>query len=86
MVTVAEATAELSGAEAGRRGSGSLAQCGRPQRRRSQRLVSRGYETFAVNPNADEIDGKPCFRSGTSAAIPRRRGRRRHRHGAGRGG
>ena len=32
------------------------------------RLVSRGYETFAVNPNADEIDGKPCFRS--LAAIP----------------
>ena len=32
------------------------------------RLVSRGYETFAVNPNADEINGKPCFRS--LAAIP----------------
>ncbi len=32
------------------------------------RLRSRGYEVFAVNPNADEIDGKPCFRS--LAAIP----------------
>jgi predicted CoA-binding protein len=32
------------------------------------RLKSRGYEVFAVNPNADEIDGKPCFRS--LAAIP----------------
>lgn len=32
------------------------------------RLKSRGYEVFAVNPHADEIDGKPCFRS--LAAIP----------------
>ena len=27
------------------------------------RLKSRGYEVFAVNPNADEIAGEPCFRS-----------------------
>ncbi len=26
-----------------------------------QRLRERGYEVFAVNPNADEIDGNPCF-------------------------
>jgi predicted CoA-binding protein len=28
-----------------------------------ERLKSRGYEVFAVNPNADEIDGEPCYRS-----------------------
>jgi predicted CoA-binding protein len=28
-----------------------------------ERLKARGYETFAVNPNADEINGEPCFRS-----------------------
>ncbi len=28
-----------------------------------QRLRERGYEVFAVNPNADEIDGQPCFRN-----------------------
>ncbi len=33
-----------------------------------QRFKQRGYEVFAVNPNADEINGEPCFRS--LAAIP----------------
>lgn len=33
-----------------------------------QRFKQRGYEVFAVNPNADEIDGEPCYRS--LAAIP----------------
>jgi hypothetical protein len=33
-----------------------------------QRLRERGYEVFAVNPNADEIDGMPCYRS--LEAIP----------------
>ena len=33
-----------------------------------ERLKSRGYEVFAVNPNADEIDGEPCYRS--LEAIP----------------
>jgi predicted CoA-binding protein len=33
-----------------------------------QRLKQRGYEVFAVNPNADEIGGEPCFRS--LEAIP----------------
>lgn len=28
-----------------------------------QRLRERGYETFAVNPNADEVEGDPCFHS-----------------------
>jgi uncharacterized protein len=27
------------------------------------RLKSRGYEVFAVNPNADEINGEKCYRS-----------------------
>ena len=27
------------------------------------RLKSRGYEVFAVNPNADTIEGDPCFRN-----------------------
>jgi hypothetical protein len=28
-----------------------------------QRLKQRGYEVFAVNPNADSIGGDPCYRS-----------------------
>lgn len=28
-----------------------------------QRLKDRGYEVFAVNPNADEINGERCYRS-----------------------
>jgi predicted CoA-binding protein len=27
------------------------------------RLKSRGYEVFAVNPNADTVVGDPCYRS-----------------------
>ncbi len=26
-----------------------------------QRLKERGYEVFAVNPNADVVEGDPCF-------------------------
>jgi len=26
-----------------------------------QRLRQRGYEVFAVNPNADELEGDPCY-------------------------
>src|SRR6266540_3682772 len=26
-----------------------------------KRLRERGYEVFAVNPNADEVEGDPCF-------------------------
>ena len=26
-----------------------------------QRLRQRGYEVFAVNPNADQVEGDPCF-------------------------
>jgi predicted CoA-binding protein len=26
-----------------------------------RRLRDRGYEVFAVNPNADEVEGDPCF-------------------------
>ena len=26
-----------------------------------QRLRQRGYEVFAVNPDADEVEGDPCF-------------------------
>src|SRR5438093_7986931 len=26
-----------------------------------QRLRERGYEVFAVNPNADEVEGNPCY-------------------------
>ena len=28
-----------------------------------QRLRERGYEVFAVNPNANEVEGDPCFQS-----------------------
>src|SRR5262252_6410445 len=27
-----------------------------------QRLRQRGYQVFAVNPNADMVEGDPCFR------------------------
>lgn len=33
-----------------------------------RRLCERGYEVFAVNPNATEIDGKPCYPN--LASIP----------------
>ena len=26
-----------------------------------QRLRQRGYQVFAVNPNADHIEGDPCY-------------------------
>jgi hypothetical protein len=26
-----------------------------------ERLLDRGYEVFAVNPNTNEIDGRPCY-------------------------
>lgn len=26
-----------------------------------KRLLERGYEVFAVNPNADEVEGDPCY-------------------------
>jgi hypothetical protein len=26
-----------------------------------QRLRDRGYQTYAVNPNADEVEGDPCY-------------------------
>lgn len=27
-----------------------------------QRLRDRGYEVFAVNPNANEVEGDPCYK------------------------
>ena len=33
-----------------------------------QRLRDRRYEVFAVNPNADEVEGDPCFHD--LASIP----------------
>lgn len=32
------------------------------------RLKERGYQVFAVNPNADTVEGDPCYRS--LASIP----------------
>ena len=32
------------------------------------RLKSRGYQVFAVNPNADTVEGDPCYRD--LASIP----------------
>ena len=46
-----------------------------------QRLRDRGYEVFAVNPNADEVEGDPCFHD--LASIPGRRGGGGDRHEAG---
>jgi predicted CoA-binding protein len=31
-----------------------------------QRLRQRGYEVFAVNPNADQVEGDPCYHDLTS--------------------
>jgi predicted CoA-binding protein len=33
-----------------------------------KRLRERGYEVFAVNPNADEVEGDPCYHG--LASIP----------------
>lgn len=33
-----------------------------------RRLRARGYEVFAVNPNADEVEGDPCYAD--LSAIP----------------
>ena len=33
-----------------------------------QRLRDRGYQVFAVNPNADEVEGDPCYHD--LASIP----------------
>jgi len=33
-----------------------------------RRLRDRGYEVFAVNPNADQVEGDPCYHS--LASIP----------------
>ena len=33
-----------------------------------RRLRERGYQVFAVNPNADEVEGDPCYRN--LGAIP----------------
>ncbi|MDE3077641.1 MAG: CoA-binding protein, partial [Chloroflexota bacterium] len=33
-----------------------------------KRLRERGYQVFAVNPNADELEGDKCYRD--LAAIP----------------
>ena len=33
-----------------------------------QRLRERGYEVFAVNPNADQVEGDPCYHD--LASIP----------------
>ncbi|HET7398840.1 MAG TPA: CoA-binding protein [Intrasporangium sp.] len=33
-----------------------------------QRLRERGYEVFAVNPNAEQVEGDPCYAN--LAAIP----------------
>ena len=45
-----------------------------------QRLRSRGYETFAVNPNADMVEGDTCYPDIRS--IPGGGGVGRHRHQA----
>ena len=45
-----------------------------------QRLRARGYEVFAVNPNADEVEGDRAYRPGLD---PWRRRRRRDRNEAG---
>ena len=51
------------------------------------RLRDRGYDVFAVNPNADEVEGDACYLLPHLARDPRRRRRRGHRDqaGAGRG-
>ena len=68
MVTMKEAAAEflaskriaVTGVSRNPKGHGSNAVY--------QRLRSRGYEVFAVNPNADEVEGDPCYRE--LKAIP----------------
>jgi uncharacterized protein len=30
-----------------------------------QRLRARGYEVFAINPHAEEVEGDPCYHDGS---------------------
>lgn len=61
MSTIAEATSEflakkriaVTGVSRNPRGHGSNAVY--------QRLRARGYQVFAVNPNADTVEGDPCY-------------------------
>ena len=68
MATVAEATADFLAQKRIAVAGVSRNAGGHSGNAVYDRLASRGYEVYAVNPNADEIDGKPCFRS--LAAIP----------------
>jgi uncharacterized protein len=34
-----------------------------------KRLRERGYVVYAINPNADEIEGEPCYRSLTAVPV-----------------
>jgi uncharacterized protein len=38
-----------------------------------QRLRERGYQVFAVNPNADEVEGDRCYHDLAGACLRRRR-------------
>ena len=44
-----------------------------------RRLRDRGYDVFAVNPDADTVEGDRCYHD--LAAIAGRRRRSDHRHG-----
>jgi predicted CoA-binding protein len=53
-----------------------------------QRLRARGYEVFAVNPNAEEVEGDPCYRDlrsipgGVEAVVDRNEAGDRRRNDA----
>lgn len=35
-----------------------------------QRLRDRGYEVYAINPNADEVEGDPCYHDLKTLPVP----------------
>ena len=61
MPTIKEAATEFLAQQARRRHRRLARAEGPRKQRRLQRLRERGYEVFAVNPNADEVEGDRCY-------------------------
>jgi uncharacterized protein len=63
MTTVAEATADFLGQRRIAVAGVSRKAAGHGGNFVYKSLKKRGYEVFAINPNADTVEGDPCYRS-----------------------
>ena len=69
MLTIKQATAEfLAGKRVAVTGVSRTPQ-GHGSNVVYQRLRQRGYEVFAVNPEADQVEGDQCYPDLTSPAV-----------------